>query len=95
MYWKNNLSKEQVVKEVHKKKNQIYMGQRHDGEQLFCTYPELGKGKESFGFWFEQKAITLLQKAINVGGTVNRYAGSQCQQFYIVGVDKSTLGLQE
>lgn len=82
-YWKRDLNKEQVRQEVHKKKNHIYVGERNESKQLFCKYPELGKGNEGFGFWFESKAIALLDQEIDNGATIDRYAGSQSQQFYI------------
>lgn len=45
MYWKYNLTKEEITKEVHVKKNYLYLGRRHEGTQISCSYPELEIGR--------------------------------------------------
>lgn len=84
MYWKYNLTKEEITKEVHVKKNYLYLGRRHEGTQISCSYPELDKGNEKFMFWFREKAIPRLHQAIDGGMKVSLYRGSMAQQFYIV-----------
>jgi len=82
-WWKKNLTKDEIENEVHDKKNYLYIGERHSGDQIACSYPEMGKGKEGFMFWFREKAIARLYEALDHGQRVDLYRGSMAQQFYI------------
>lgn len=95
MYWKRNLTKKEIEVEVHEKKNYLYIGSRHDGNQIGCRYPEMGKGKEGFMFWVRRKAIARLYKALDQGRKVDLYRGSMAQQFYIQGESSPLLAANE